>query len=117
MNGFLIVVLLVLAAVISARLYDHRGRRYAQGKAERIRSDASFRYVYRYIQVTALAVAVSSCLANHWLLWRLHDQASLQVLGAAAAACGLGLFMVAKRSLGAEYSPWFDSFVPHCLVQ
>ena len=116
MNGLLGVALLALAAVISARLYDHRGRRYAQGKEQRIRSDASFRYVYRYIQVTALAAAVSSCLADHWLLLRVHDQASLQVLGAAVAACGLGLFVVAKRSLGAEYSPCFDSFVPHRLV-
>ena len=108
---------LLLIVSISARTYDHRDRRYAKDKNERIESPSSFVFVYRLIQATTLLFGLGSMLTDHWLLFELHDDAALAVAGSLLALTGFAVFLSAKSTLGRHYSPCFDSFVPNQVVR
>lgn len=115
-NYFAAATLLFIVWV-SAHVYDHKDRRYAKGKKERIESPDSFALVYRFIQVTTVLFGAGSFLFDHWVLLELHDHAALVVAGSLVALLGFAVFLAAKSALGRHYSPCFDSFVPNAVVR
>jgi protein-S-isoprenylcysteine O-methyltransferase Ste14 len=113
---WLVTGLVVGGAAVSAALYRHGGRRYAEGKGEPIPPARGFRWVYRYLQASTVLVAVGSQWSDHpaWLsVFRLDW---LSAVGLVVSAVGLAVFVWAKRSLGRAYSPCFDSLVPQAVV-
>lgn len=97
---------------ISAYFYKHKDQKYAEGKTERIKSPKHFALIYRFIQFsTAVGVVFSQFKSIH--LWGdLFDSSLASGVGLAMATAGISLFVWAKKSLGQNYSPCFDSYVP-----
>lgn len=116
-DGWIGTAFALVMAFISAHFYNHRGRAYAKGKAEKIASPGSFRFVYRYIQLTTIVAAVGTYLTHARLFLLIHQNLFLMYLGLAIAALAMALFVTAKLNLGEHYSPCFDSFVPRDFIQ
>ncbi|MGE3174238.1 MAG: isoprenylcysteine carboxylmethyltransferase family protein [Planctomycetota bacterium] len=114
---WLATVVLLLVVAVSRWCYDHRGRRYAQGKRAPLRSSAAFRPVYAWVRWSVPVAGLGALWSTHpaWLPWR--PGAVLQVLGLLLALAALGLFVHAKRSLGRHYSPCHDAWLPDAVVQ
>jgi protein-S-isoprenylcysteine O-methyltransferase Ste14 len=106
----------ILASILSAVFYRHGGRRYAIGKSETIASARGFRWVYRYLQLSTILVAVAPQWSDHTIWIKLFSIEWLTLTGLVIASLGLAVFIWAKCSLGQAYSPCFDSLVPQSLV-
>jgi protein-S-isoprenylcysteine O-methyltransferase Ste14 len=72
----------------------------------------NFYFVYRYIQISTLAVSIASIFGNWPILLRLHNRTDIMVVGLCGALATFGLFIWAKSALGDNYSPCFDSYLP-----
>lgn len=107
----------VVMALISAIFYNHKGRWYSKNKRGRIKSPASFRFVYRYIQLTTIVASIGSFLTDNLIFLELHDMVFLLYFGISISTIAMALFISAKLSLGEHYSPCFDSFIPRDIVQ
>lgn len=117
MNAVIGSGLVLGAAAVSAAFYRHRGRPYAREKEQASASPSSFRYVYRWIQVTTIVAGVGAFVSESSWWLDLHDNASLELIGAVLALLGLALFVWSKLTLGDNYSPCFDAFLPKDIVQ
>jgi len=115
-NEFGALVLFVVL-LVSAVSYDHRCRRYAAGKRQRIESPRNFAWVYRYLQLSTALFGFAAFFIVHPAVLQVHHEPSLVIAGSLVALAGLGLFVVAKRTLGTQYSPCFDSYIPNAVVQ
>ena len=105
-----------IAAVLSARAYDHRDEHYAKDQPSP-GSIRHFRFVYRYLQVSSIAIALISFWASpRWLL-ELHDSMGLILLGTFGICLSTWAFLSAKRALGNQYSPCFDAYLPQRIVE
>jgi len=110
--GFVLVM-----ASTSAIFYNHKNRLYARNKRKKIKSPNSFRFVYRYIQLTTIIASIGSYATNERLFLEFHNSIYLLYLGLSIAIIGLMMFVSSKITLGEHYSPCFDSFVPRDIVQ
>jgi protein-S-isoprenylcysteine O-methyltransferase Ste14 len=108
---------LVAAFLVSVLAYRHDTRSYAQGKRNRIAGSASFRYVYRSLQVSTLVVGVGSFESSSPVWLKMYDSPALVYAGVILGAIGLSVFVWAKQTLAAAYSPCFESYVPPGLVR
>lgn len=117
MNAAVGSCLVLAVAVVSAALYRHRGRPYAGDKQRSNASPTSFRYVYRVLQITTIVAGVGAFTSDAGIWLDLHDNAALEQLGFALTLLGLTLFVWSKLTLGDNYSPCFDAFVPKGIVQ
>jgi protein-S-isoprenylcysteine O-methyltransferase Ste14 len=116
-NALLGSLLVLAIAVISAISYDHRGREYAHGKTQIIRSVRGFNFVYRYIRITTISVTIACYFTRRAALFQLHHSVIWMYAGLGIAVIATGLFVWAKRALGSQYSPCSDSFVPERIIQ
>lgn len=110
-------IFFVTAALMSAIFYDHRGRKYADGKNQKIKSPWLFGAVYRYVQISTLGIALVSMFSDAPALLEIHESLALRYAGVALAAIGLAIFIGAKLHLGEHYSPCFDSYVPRDFIR
>lgn len=102
-------------AVISAKAYDHREGAYASGKAP-ARSLTHFAYVYRYLQVSSIAIAIA-CFWSDWsALAKLPLPIGVRFAGLVGAGFAVAVFIWSKRTLGKHYSPCFDAYLPKAIV-
>jgi len=111
------ILFAITMAWVSAHFYNHKGARYASGKKEHIQSPNSFRFVYRYIQITTLVSTVGTYLTHGKVFLLVHQNLALFYIGLAIAALAMALFVTAKLDLGEHYSPCFDSYVPKDIIQ
>ncbi len=107
---------LLTILIVSARSYDHRGRHYAADKTGRIETPASFAWVYRYVQLTTAVLGLLAFTVAHPAL-QLYHNPYLTITGSLVALSGLWVFCRAKSTLGRQYSPCFDSFMPQTVVR
>ncbi|MEQ8763132.1 MAG: isoprenylcysteine carboxylmethyltransferase family protein [Planctomycetota bacterium] len=110
-------IILAIILVVSARAYRHADRRYEDGKSERIASPCHFSWVYRWIQASTLIGGFSAYLTSWPILLEVHESRALLWAGQLVMLLGLWLFVFSKRTLGAEYSPCFDSWVSQRIVR
>ncbi|NOZ75911.1 MAG: DUF1295 domain-containing protein [FCB group bacterium] len=116
-DGLIGTLFVIVMALVSAHFYNHKDNRYAQGKSEHISSPGSFRYVYRYIQLTTIGAAAGTYLTHSSIFLLVHQSILLFYSGLAIAAIAMALFVTAKLNLGEHYSPCFDSYVPKDIIQ
>ncbi|MCR9243731.1 MAG: isoprenylcysteine carboxylmethyltransferase family protein [bacterium] len=103
----------------SARLYEpgHRSREYATDRPGTIASPRGFRAVYHWIRYSTIAIGIAAVGCRHPALLQFHHTPVLLHLGLAIAAAGFVVFAAAKQTLGRQYSPCFDAYLPTRLVR
>jgi len=88
-----------------------------QGKSRRLPSQSSFRFWELYLRTTTIAIALAGLHLPHGWVLLFHDSAFLRGFGTTLVIASADLFVWAERSLGDEYSPCYDSFLPGRLVR
>lgn len=116
-DGLIGTLFVIVMALVSAHFYNHRDNRYARGKSEHISSPGSFRFVYRYIQLTTIGAATGTYLTHSPVFLLIHENIFLFYFGLGIAAIAMALFVTAKLNLGEHYSPCFDSYIPRDIIQ
>ncbi len=116
-DGIIATLFAIAMAFISAHFYNHKGRKYAESKTEKIPTPSSFSFVYRYIQITTIVASIGSFLSNSPIFLEFHNHVFWVYFGISIATIAIILFVTAKLNLGNEYSPCFDSFVPKDIIQ
>jgi len=117
MPGIIGTIVLLALVLLSNRCYAQKGRTYAVEKAAQTEGTRSFRYAYRYIQFTTLASGIGSYLSDRSILLKVHHNAIFAFLGMALACIAMAGFVSAMRTLGSNYSPCFDPYVPQGIVR
>lgn len=108
----------VVAYVVTCVAYYDPEKRHAKGKTKPILANASFRHVSRYLQISLFVVPVAAFTCDHPLLAKLyHNNVALFGAGLGLSAVGLIVLLCGKTSLGTEYSPCVDSYVPKAVIR
>lgn len=106
--------LIIIVAILAIR-YGRLNRRYDYNRPI-IKSDTSFKPLYKPVIVATLLIALAAYwYPSGWLLL-IHESPALRVAGIVISLCGLFLFEWSVNSLGAHYSPCFDLRMPSSLV-
>ena len=70
-------------------------------------------YLYKYIQLSTFVVCMLSIWSNHRYLFKLYNNTDFLVyLGIAISGIAITLFSISRFSLGKNYSPCYDSYMP-----
>lgn len=104
--------MIVVGLVLSNRAYDHTQRWYATGRVPSAHNQPFFRVVYAVVRIVVPAVSIASLWSNSPWLLRMYDDGMALGVGVVVSMIGLWLFWLAKRTLGARYSPCFDAYLP-----
>jgi protein-S-isoprenylcysteine O-methyltransferase Ste14 len=110
--------LAVLTAATAAPtvLFWHPRRAYVSGKDVRLPSHAGFRRIDRWMRAVTLLIGGVALFSRHRALLEWHHSSLLVFVGIVVVAAGLLLLVAAKRALGLNYSPCFDSYAPFRVV-
>ena len=102
----------IAVAFISIAMY-HKSNSNYNSKTKKIHSIKSFIYLYQYIQISTFAVCMASVWSNHKYLFKLYPSNDLAVYtGIALSGVAITLFSISRFSLGKNYSPCYDSYMP-----
>ena len=102
----------IAVALISIVMY-HKSNADYNSKTKKIHSIASFVYIYKYIQLSTFAVCIVSIWVNHRYLFELYtNNDMLAYTGIAISGLAITLFAISRFSLGKNYSPCYDSYMP-----
>lgn len=116
-DGIIGTAFTVVIALVSAYFYRHNGKPYAKEKTVKLKSPQSFKFFYRYIQITTIGVSIAVFLTDVPVLFELHHSLALMYSGLAVASIALVLFVTAKLNLGQHYSPCFDAYLPKDIIR
>lgn len=116
-DGIIGTIFTVVIALVSAYFYKHKGKPYAKEKKEKLHSFSTFRFLYRYIQVTTIGISITVFLVDAPILFELHHSIAAMYTGLAIASIALVLFVTAKLNLGTNYSPCFDAYMPRDIIR
>jgi protein-S-isoprenylcysteine O-methyltransferase Ste14 len=116
-DGLIGAFFVIVMAAISAHFYKHKGAAYIGEKTEKIESPDSFRYVYRYIQITTIVASIGAFLTDLPVFLELHNSLIWNYIGIAISTVAITLFVSAKMTIGEQYSPCFDSYVPTDVIR
>lgn len=105
--------IVLFGAAVSAFFYGRKSGHSVSISREQIPSLKSFRYVYRYLQISTLVVSISSFWSDSPLLLRLYSSETAVTTGIGISLIGLLLFVWAMTSLGSALSPCYDSYLPN----
>ena len=99
-------------ALISFIMYNRANSKY-NSNTKRIQSLKSFMYLYKYIQLSTLLVCLLSIWTNHKYLFEVYqDNDFMLYCGIAISGLAITLFSLSRFSLGKNYSPCYDSYMP-----
>ena len=102
----------IAVALISITMY-HKSNASYNAKTKKIHSIASFMYIYKYIQLSTFAVCMISIWSNHRYLFKVYNNTDLfTYIGIAISGIAITLFAISRFSLGKNYSPCYDSYMP-----
>ena len=112
-NTSLVSTLFYIAvALISIVMYNKSNSTY-NSNTNRIHSIRSFMYLYKYIQLSTLIVCILCLWYNHKYLFKAYESNDFLVyLGVAISGIAITLFSLSRFSLGKNYSPCYDSYMP-----
>ncbi len=107
-----------LICLISLLLYLNDGSsRYYQDKNQKIGGFPAGKFVIKFVFFSSFVMVNLFYLADvprELVLW---NSVWMQVLGMIVAGVGVSIFVVAKTTLGTQYSPCFKSYVPRQIVR
>ena len=70
-------------------------------------------YVYKLIQLSTLSVCLLSIWTDYSYLYKVFYNSDIfKYVGISISALGIFMFSIARFSLGNNYSPCFDSYLP-----
>ena len=102
----------IAVALISIVMYNKSNSKY-NSKTQRIKSAKSFMYFYKYIQASTLAVCLLSIWIDHKYLFEIYKSTdSTMYFGIGVSGIAITLFSISRFSLGKNYSPCYDSYMP-----
>ena len=102
----------ITIGLISIVMYSKANNNY-NNKTSQIHSYKSFMYIYKILQISTLIICVSSLWNDYSILYKLyHNNDFLIYLGISISGLGISMFSIARFSLGKNYSPCYDSFLP-----
>ena len=102
----------ITVGLISIVMYTKANNNY-NNETSQIHSYKSFMYIYKILQISTLAICIASLWNNHSFLYKLyHNSDFLIYLGISISGLGISMFSIARFSLGKNYSPCYDSFLP-----
>jgi len=106
--------LALAGAAISVAVYaKDSSKTFFKNKTERILAVRGARMIILLTQYGVAALIVASLtLDAPWLLVLFHSPLSI-CAGLMIGTLGIGLFLAAKMSLGVNYTPCFNAYVPH----
>ena len=107
---------ILIVASLSLALYDNRKIAYTLGKEARLGSTPSFSFVHRYIQASTIICTLGGSVFHDRIFLDMHDSTLILYCGVGITTVGILLFVHSKMTLGRNYSPCFDSYLPHCLT-
>ena len=67
--------------------------------------------------MSTIIASLGSFLTNHLLFLQLYNNVVLLYIGISISTIAITLFVSAKLTIGEQYSPCFDSYVPNDIVQ
>ena len=118
MNNFIIstphiaTLFYIAVGLISFIMYNNANSGYNSNTAK-IRSLHSFMYFYKLIQVTTLMACIFSFWSDSPTLFKLFlSNDYLIYFGISISGVAISLFAMARFSLGDNYSPCYDSYLP-----
>ena len=91
----------------------HKSNAEYNSKTKKIHSIASFVYIYKYIQLSTFSICMASMWSDHKYLFKLYaSNDMLTYTGIAISGFSITLFAISRFSLGNNYSPCYDSYMP-----
>ena len=115
-NKEFIPTLFYLAVALISIVMYHKSNSNYSSTTKKIHSIKSFMYLYKYIQLSTFVVCMLSIWSNHRYLFKLYNNTDFLVyLGIAMSGIGITLFSISRFSLGKNYSPCYDSYMPNNL--
>ena len=99
-------------ALISIVMYDKANSNYNKNKSK-IYSFKSFMYIYKIMQLSTLFICITSIWMDHIYLYKLFNNTeTLKYIGISISGFGITIFSIARFTLGKNYSPCYDSYIP-----
>ena len=112
-NSNIIATLFYIAVALISIVMYHRSNSKYNSKTQKIHSIASFMYIYKYIQLSTFFLCMASIWSNHRYLFKIYSNNDLFLYsGIAISGVAISLFAVSRFSLGKNYSPCYDSYMP-----
>ena len=112
-NKDLIPTLFYLAVALISIVMYHKSNSNYNSKTKKIHSIKSFMYLYKYIQISTFIVCMLSIWSDHKYLFKLYSSNDLLVyIGISVSGIAITLFALSRFSLGKNYSPCYDSYMP-----
>jgi protein-S-isoprenylcysteine O-methyltransferase Ste14 len=110
------LAVLIGAAIAPSFIFWHPTYAYTSGKQGKLRSVALFRRVDRWVRIFAVVVGGLAILRVDPPLAEWHHSVQWLDAGIVITLAGMALLIAAKRTLGFNYSPGFDAYVPFRIV-
>ena len=102
----------IAVGLISFIMYNNSNSNYSSDTGK-IRSLRSFMYFYKIIQLTTLLACIFSLWSDSPTLFKLFvNNDFLIYFGISISGLSISLFAMARFSLGDNYSPCYDSYLP-----
>jgi len=102
----------IAVGLISFIMYNNSNSNY-NSSTTKIRSLKSFMYFYKLIQLTTLLACIFSLWTDWSSLFKLFNNTNFLIyLGISISGLSISLFAIARFSLGDNYSPCYDSYLP-----
>ena len=99
-------------ALISIVMYDKSNSSYNKNKSK-IYSFKSFMYIYKIMQLSTLFICITCIWIDHIYLYKLFNNTeTLKYIGISISGFGITIFSIARFTLGKNYSPCYDSYIP-----
>jgi protein-S-isoprenylcysteine O-methyltransferase Ste14 len=118
MNSFIIdtpligTIFYIAVGLISFIMYNNSNSNYSSDTGK-IRSLKSFMYFYKIIQLSTLMACIFSLWSDSPTLFKLFvNNDFLVYMGISISGLSISLFAMARFSLGDNYSPCYDSYLP-----
>ena len=118
MNNYIIdtpligTIFYIAVGLISFIMYNNSNSNY-NSNTGKIRSLRSFMYFYKIIQLSTLLACIFSLWSDSPTLLKLFNNNDFLIyLGISMSGLSISLFSIARFSLGDNYSPCYDSYLP-----
>ena len=111
-TGLITTIFYMSVALISIVMYNKSNANYNTNRVK-IHSIKSFVFLYKYIQISTLLICLLCLWFDHPYLFKMYTNTDFLIyLGIAVSGLGITLFSLSRFSLGKNYSPCYDSYMP-----
>ena len=112
-NKNLIPTLFYLSVALISIVMYHKSNSSYNSKTKKIHSIKSFMYLYKYIQISTFVACMISIWSSHKYLFKVYSSNDFLIyIGISISGIAITLFALSRFSLGKNYSPCYDSYMP-----